>query len=183
MARSSYWIVVSESRERYGLTLDEAREFYRRFASYLGDVGLRPYKAFGVDLDRHPRIAFAVAQSIIDEREEEDRFEEWEITVRYPRSDEAGGGELMVQVRVLAPAGLTRRQVLAAILPTIMVEKRVPRGYFLEAIDWKSVKPHRGRRTVGVSEGSAEREEMFEALRKMRFALRHHSVAVGKRKR
>lgn len=162
----SYWLVVGGAGERFGLTLEESREFYRRFASYLGDADYRPgYQAYGVDLDYHPRIASAVAQSIVDEREEEEP-REWEVTVRYPRKKKHGGGSLMVQVRVTAPASATRAEVERVALSVIRAERRVPEGYRFEGIDWESVK---GLKT---SRGAAFGDDMFDAIRAMRFALR-----------
>ncbi|MGH8906839.1 MAG: hypothetical protein ACRD0K_10070 [Egibacteraceae bacterium] len=62
MARSrSYWPVIRDARDRYGLSLAEGRAFWRALRETLDRA---PYK---VDLDRHPRYAARAAQAVREE--------------------------------------------------------------------------------------------------------------------
>lgn len=57
--RQSYWATIREVREQHGLSLREARAFWRLLRDYTERVhGRRPY---ATDLARHPRVSKRLA--------------------------------------------------------------------------------------------------------------------------
>lgn len=74
----SYWLVVNGARDEYGLSLRDAREFYRR----LRDVLDRP--AFGTDLRKHKPDADRIANILVPPADEPDfDYVDWDVTVEY----------------------------------------------------------------------------------------------------
>lgn len=88
MARSSYWSVVNAAREAFDVPLYVAREFYAAFSDALTERGYRDDHAYGVDLNKHPRIAQRVMDGLLEEADIEETRESRRRRADYDYDDD-----------------------------------------------------------------------------------------------
>jgi hypothetical protein len=182
----SYWKIVREARDRYDLSLPQARAYWRELRDYTETKqGRRPY---ATDLARHPKVAKRLAHEVVALRADvfdrpavpkpvprerditpapvappapkrKPEREEWHVSIAY----DGKGGVMDIGVSVIAPAGANAEQVRGAVWRALLGHDLT--AFKIAGVDWrKERKDKTGRVDVTEKEYAAKDLPSFKSL-------------------
>jgi hypothetical protein len=182
----SYWKIVREARDRYDLSLPQARAYWRELRDYTETrEGRRPY---ATDLARHPKVAKRLAHEVVARRADvferpavpkpvprersltpkpvapptrkrKPAREEWHVSIAY----DGKGGVMDIGVSVMAPAGANAEQVRGAVWRALLGHDLT--AFKIAGVDWrKERKDNRGVVSVTEKEYTAAELPSFKSL-------------------